>query len=228
MIYYHKEITWLAGDQPYVICAYYTGSYIDEVTQLHQSLIDLKLNHFLFPHEDLGYWEKNTRAKPSFILMCLDKFKDYDIAYTDADSAFHQVPDLFATIKEDIGVFRAPEKSDYFTHDYLTGTMFFKNNDTCRKLIKLWNAEQDADSLQVDQDSFDLAMKKTPELSAYHLPFSYVKVFDQQEGVEPIIEHFQASRKRVKLRNKVRRRRNRIIIAILLGLIILGTYQYFK
>lgn len=228
MFDYKKEITWLEGGQSYVICAYYTESYIDEISQLHQSLIDLKLNHFLYPHEDLGYWEKNTRAKPAFIQHCLDKFKDYNIAYTDADSVFRKEPELFASIKEDIGVFRAPEESDYFTHDYLTSTVFFSNNQNCRKLIDLWIAEQNAGALQVDQDSFDIAMKKMPELSVFHFPFSYVKVFDQQKGVEPVIEHFQASRKRVKLRNKVRRGRNRVIVAILFGLIGWGIYQYLR
>lgn len=228
MVDYKKEITWLDGGQPYIICAYFTESYIDEITQLHQSLVDLKLNHFLFPHEDLGYWEKNTRAKPAFIKMCLEKFKNYNIAYTDADSIFRKEPELFSTIQEDIGVFKATDKSNYFTHDYLTGTIFFRNNENSKKFIYLWIAEQKAGTLQVDQDSFDIAIKAIPELSAFSLPFSYVKVFDQQAGVEPIIEHFQASRKRVKLKNKVRRGRNRLLLALLLGLIAWLIYRYFK
>lgn len=226
MFDYKKPITWLNGKQSYVVCAYFTESYVDEITQLHESLVKLNLNHYLYPHEDLGYWEKNTRAKPAFVLHCLDKFKEHNIAYTDADSVICQTPELFATIEEDLGVFKAPAESAYFTHNYLTSTVFFKNNKSCRQLIKLWIDEQDVGALQVDQDSFDIAMKKIPELTVYHFPFSYVKVFDQQEGVKPVIEHFQASRKRVKLRNKVRRGRNRLVASMLVGLVSWVIYSY--
>lgn len=228
---YQKEIVWLEGGQDYVVCAYFTESYFEEISSLHQSLIALNINHFLFLHEDLGYWEKNTRAKPAFILMCMERFKDYAIAYTDADSVFRQEPKVFSQITEDIGAFRAPDGADYFTHDYLTSSLFFNNNRMTRELIQIWMDNQNAGAMQVDQDSFDIAMQtmldrdQNKRISVYHLPFSYVKVFDQQQGTEPVIEHFQASRKRVKLRNKYRRYRNRALGVVVLILLIIGVNQ---
>ncbi len=226
----HQIIQWLGGDQPYIVCAYYTENYADEIKSLHQSLQKFKLNHYLFPHEDLGYWEKNTRAKPAFILQCLEQFKDYNIVYTDADSVFCQTPELFEKIQEDISVFCSPPDNNYFTHDYLTGTLFFKNNTINRELITHWIAAQNSSSLQVDQDGFHIAMRKmkeerTPPITIYPLPFSYIKVTDQQQEIEPVIEHFQASRKQVKLRNKVRRYRNRAIALLLL--ILIGVILYY-
>lgn len=218
---YTNEIIWLDGKQSYIVCAYFTPNYIEEIKSLHQSLLDLKINHYLYPHEDLGYWEKNTRAKPNFILKCLDKFPNLNIVYTDADSIFRRHPDLFSNLNEDIAIFKAPQNSDYFTHDYLTSTIYFKNNQKGRELIAQWINEQHASALQVDQDSFDIAVKKITDLKLYNLPFSYVKVFDQALNTEPVIEHFQASRKKVKLKNHYRRWRNRI-----LGLIFLLTILF--
>ena len=65
---YTNEMIWLDGQQSYIVCAYFTPNYLEEIKSLHQSLVNLKLNYYLYPHEDLGYWEKNTRAKPNFIL----------------------------------------------------------------------------------------------------------------------------------------------------------------
>jgi hypothetical protein len=65
-----------------------------------------------------------------------------------------------------------------------------------------------------------------PDIKLYNLPFSYVKVFDQAPNTEPVIEHFQASRKQVKLKNHYRRWRNRLLGLITL-LIILIIIKFF-
>ncbi|PID49163.1 MAG: hypothetical protein CR991_08015 [Proteobacteria bacterium] len=222
---YQQDVIWLQGEQSYIVCAYFTANYIEEIKSLHQSLQALQINYFLHPHPDLGYWEKNTRAKPDFILQCLEQFPEYNIAYTDADSVFRQNPVLFDSINKDIAIFKSPTDSDYFTHNYLTSTIYFKNNANSRALLKQWINEQHAGALQVDQDSFDIAIKKIADLSVYHLPFSYVKVFDQSQDIEPVIEHFQASRKQVKLKNHLRRNRNRLLGSLLLIILIWGTYH---
>ncbi|WP_020395789.1 putative nucleotide-diphospho-sugar transferase [Thiolinea disciformis] len=224
---YQHEITWLAGGQAYIVCAYFTANYLDEIKSLHQSLVHLSINHYIYPHEDLGYWEKNTRAKPAFILKCLNHFPNHHIVYTDADSVFRKNPALFENLNEDIAIFKAPDKSGYFTHDYLTSTVYFKNNEKSRALLQQWMDEQHVGALQVDQDSFDIAVKKIPDLTIYPLPFSYVKVFDQNKGIEPVIEHFQASRKQVKLKNHVRRWRNRVLGLIVLLLVLWLIYKLF-
>lgn len=224
---YQQEITWLKGGQPYIVCAYFTSNYLEEIKSLNASLVALNINHYIYPHEDLGYWEKNTRAKPAFILKCLDQFPNHHIVYTDADSVFRKNPELFEKITEDIAIFKAPDKSGYFTHDYLTSTVYFNNNETSRTLLRQWIDEQNAGALQVDQDSFDIAVKKIPSLTIYNLPFSYVKIFDQNETVEPVIEHFQASRKQVKLKNHVRRWRNRIFGLLVLLLLAWIFYVMF-
>jgi hypothetical protein len=223
---YTNEMIWLDGQQSYIVCAYFTPNYLEEIKSLHESLINFKLNYYLYPHEDLGYWEKNTRAKPNFILKCLDKFPNLNIVYTDADSIFRRNPDLFNNLDEDIAIFKAPQNSDYFTHDYLTSTIYFRNNQKSRELIQQWINEQHAGALQVDQDSFDIAVKKMPDIKLYNLPFSYVKVFDQAPSTEPVIEHFQASRKQVKLKNHYRRWRNRIL-GLIFSLILIFTIVKF-
>ena len=225
---YTNEVSWLDGQQSYIVCAYFTPNYLEEIKSLHQSLVALKINHYLYPHEDLGYWEKNTRAKPNFILKCLDKFPTLNLVYTDADSLFRRNPTLFENLNEDIAIFKAPQDSDYFTHDYLTSTIYFKNNQKSCELIVQWINEQHVGALQVDQDSFDIAVKKIPDLNIYNLPFSYVKVFDQAPNTEPVIEHFQSSRKQVKLKNHYRRWRNRILGLIFLIILLFIIAKIFN
>lgn len=73
--------------------------------------------------------------------------------------------------------------------------------------------------LQVDQDSFEQAMESNRTLNVVPLPESYVKIFDRA-GDDPVIEHFQASRKRVKLQRFLKKLRNAAGIVALIGIVV--------
>lgn len=201
----------------FVVCAFYTEGYSNEIEQLKVSLSGLNIDFYVKKYDSRGYWEANTRIKPEFLLECLDKFKNTAVVYVDADAVVRKRLELFDVVHEDIGVFCVPSTLNY-THKFLTGTLFLANNDKVRKFINDWIAFQDGSFLGVDQDSFELAMEANPELAILQLPESYVKIFDR-DGEEAVVEHFQASRKRVKLQRLIKKTRNILLIIGLISLI---------
>jgi len=202
---------------PPVICAYYTDNYKNEVETLKESLDKLGITYYVKRYESRGYWEANTCIKPEFLLECLDRFPGRSIVYLDADAVVRKPLSLFDNIEADIGVFHCSDAGG-FSHKYLTGTIFIANNSKSRLFIKDWIECQRGVWLGVDQDSFDKAMAINKDLSVFNLPESYVKIFDRT-GADAVIEHFQASRKKVKLQRFIKKLRNACIIIFAVSLV---------
>lgn len=207
-----------------VICAYYTDNYRKEIETLKESLEKFGIYYYIKRFESRGYWEANTRIKPEFLLDCLDRFTGKPIVYLDADAVVRMPLSLFETIEADIGVFHSPTAKG-FSHRYLTGTLYLANNQKIRHFVKDWIDFQKGALLGVDQDSFEQAMAKNSELIVVDLPESYVKIFDRV-GVEAVIEHFQASRNRVKLQRFLKKFRNVMIIVTSLLLALWLIYHW--
>ena len=199
--------------QPYIVCAFYTDAYEEEVKALTASLNQVGIDHHIRHYPDRGFWEANTRIKPEFIADCLERFAGRDIVYIDADAVVRGALPLFDQIDCDIGVFKAPaepEGGTRYSHPYLTGTLYLANNQKVRAFVEEWVRAQAGMVLGVDQDSFAQALQVHPELRLHPLPEAYVKIFDR--GTEPaLIEHFQASRRQPKLQRRIKHWRNRIL-----------------
>lgn len=202
-------------DVPFLVCAFYTDTYAAEAAQLRASLERTGTPYFLKRCPSRGYWEANTRIKPEFLRDCLQRFAGRDVVYLDADSVVRSPLRLFFDFDADLGVFVAPGDGG-FSHRYLTGTLYLRNGPPTRAFVDDWIAAQDGMLLGVDQDSFTAAIERHPALSIGPLPESYVKIFDR--GTEtPVVEHFQASRRHVKLQRAIKKVRNVVIGAGLLG-----------
>ncbi|MBS0355642.1 MAG: hypothetical protein JSR83_17280 [Proteobacteria bacterium] len=202
-------------DTPFLVCAFYTDTYAAEAAQLRASLERTGTPYFLKRCPSRGYWEANTRIKPEFLRDCLQRFAGRDVVYLDADSVVRSPLRLFFDFDADLGVFVAPGDGG-FSHRYLTGTLYLRNGPPTRAFVDDWIAAQDGMLLGVDQDSFTAAIERHPALSIGPLPESYVKIFDR--GTEtPVVEHFQASRRHVKLQRAIKKVRNVVIGAGLLG-----------
>jgi hypothetical protein len=210
---------------PFVACCFFTDSYAAEAEQLRASLERTGTPYFLKRCRSRGYWEANTRIKPEFLLDCLQRFPGRDIVYLDADSVVRAPLSLFFDFPGDVGVFVAPASSG-LSHRYLTGTLYLRNTTAVHAFVKDWVDAQNGMVLGVDQDSFTAAIDRNPGLGIHPLPESYVKIFDR--GSEPaIVEHFQASRTRIKLQRAIKKSRN----AVLGGLVVAGglwlAYHWF-
>ncbi len=200
---------------PFLTCGFFTDGYAAEAAQLRESLDRTGTPYFLKRFASRGYWEANTRIKPEFLLDCLRRFPGRDVVYLDADSVVRSPLKLFFDFDADLGVFIAPADAG-MTHRYLTGTLYLRNTPAVHAFVEDWIAAQDGMVLGVDQDSFTAAVERHPALRIGPLPESYVKIFDRGSET-PVIEHFQASRQRVKLQRTMKKTRNVVLGVVLLA-----------
>ena len=216
------EILHDAAGVPFLTCGFFTDGYAAEAAQLRDSLERTGTPYFLKRFASRGYWEANTRIKPEFLLDCLRRFPDRDVVYLDADSVVRSPLELFYRFDADLGVFVAPDSAG-MSHRYLTGTLYLRNTPAVHAFVEDWIAAQDGMVLGVDQDSFSAAVDRHPELKLGPLPERYVKIFDRGSET-PVVEHFQASRQRVKLQRTMKKARNVAIgLALVAALIWLAT-----
>jgi len=209
----------------FIVCCFYTASYQEHAMRLKSSLDQFKISYYFSEVEDAGYWEANTRLKPHFVLDCLNKFPDKDILYLDADAVVKKPIDYFNRVTADVAFYKTKGMPG-MSHDYLASTMFFRNTEPTKALVKQWIAEQvDGKETQVDQDSLDAAMIKfESKITVEPLPAGYIKIFDKDYEGEIYIEQYQASRGQTKLRRQKIRRRNRIVI---LGAVMVLAISFF-
>lgn len=214
MMQMNAEGEWLEDvpGRPFLTCCFFTDAYLTHAEHLRTSLTQTQTPHFIKHYPSRGYWEANTRIKPEFLLACLQRFPDRDIAYLDADSIVHAPLELFFNFPGDLGAFVSPPNSR-LSHRYLTGTLYLRNTAAVRSFVQDWIDAQNGMVLGVDQDSFAAAIERNPALVVTPLPESYVKIFDRGDTA-PVIEHFQASRRHVKLQRALKKGRNTLLAAL--------------
>ncbi len=150
--------------------------------------------------ESKGEWVKNASMKPEIIKEMMLKHKDRDILYLDVDAIVRQYPILFDSFSGDIGVHYKNER------ELLSGTIFLKNISKVRLVIDEWANLQQRNPMQWDQKILQLVLDKQKNLNIINIPATYTQIFDTMKDVgEPVIEHFQASRR---LKTDVRRMYN--------------------
>ena len=208
----------------YIVCAFYTDSYASEVASLEMSVKQFGLEFCKERYESRGYWEANTRIKPEFLLKCLLNFPGRDVVYLDADSVLRSHPYFFDSFDGDVGVYAAEAAG--FTHKFLTGTLYLKNSSAVHEFLRLWASSQGSKATDVDQDGFQRAINASPQLKVVPLPAGYTKIFDRDDMQGTVVvEHFQASRQRVKLSRLLKKLRN--TMAALLVLVLLLAFLFW-
>jgi hypothetical protein len=206
------EYSWLEGRQGYVVCCFYTDSYLSRALNLKGSLDAHGINYYFKRYEQRGGWEANTRIKPEFIEHCLDKFPGHDVLYLDADAVVRRplefVDRLSAQENTDVALWLHPRKRKANWYLRITASVVYvRNSNNGRGFARAWrNAEQRLGPLAVDEDMLQAAFADFEGLSITVLPSSYVKIFDEHK-VEPVIEQFQASREQFRWRHSMRKMR---------------------
>ena len=209
------EYAWLEGGQSYIACGFYTPNYLEQILSLKKSLEELGINHYFKRYERAATWEATTRIKPVFVNHCIEKFADKDVLYLDADAVVRRPLTFFEGQQSDISILFHPTKVGNTPYLRIAaGTVFIKNSEGGRKFARLWkDAEKYAKPLTLDEDMIYMAFGEMAGVSIAVLPPSYSKIFDKP-GVEPVIEHFQASRGQFKWRRLIRRARR---VGLILG-----------
>jgi hypothetical protein len=189
---------------PFLIIAYYTtGNHYEDLSEnLKKSCNDFNLPLVLKPIQNLGSWEKNTHYKADFIYECLNTYNQ-NLVYVDVDAVFRKYPTLFGELDCDIA-FRT-ENFKWRKNEALSGTIFLNNNDKVRTLIKNWISINESipavrnSPMTWEQANMQKAVQFDRGINYYNLPPEYTYIFDHTKrmypNIEPVIEHFQASRK---------------------------------
>jgi hypothetical protein len=204
----------LTGRQGYIVCAFYTPNYLEQVLSLKASLDALGLSYFLKRYDRAASWEATTRIKPVFVDHCMSRFPQFDVLYLDADAVVRKEPTFFDTVTTDVCLFMNPVKpaKTHFIR-IAAGTLLVRNTEGGRRFARAWKAEEaNASMLSLDEDLIYMALPKLEGVSFTALPQIYTKIFDKP-GAEPVIEHFQASRTQFKWRRVIRRAR-RLVVAL--------------
>lgn len=200
-----------------IFISYYTVNTLYEDlarTHLMPSLEKWNLRYQIYAKPDLKDWSKNTRYKANILLDALRTYTE-DIVFIDIDATIEKNPIIFTQIPKeyDIGV----HLLDWFLQwrkqrgnpkrELLTGTMFIRNNERTKQLLKAWvKANQNEGGLE--QKVLQNLLNKFPDIKIYNLPPEYCCVIMQDNSIpyhyvkEPVILHHQASRKYKRKRYK--------------------------
>lgn len=164
--------------------------YEQEVKNLIFSLEVWGLNYKIGRIDSLGSWQKNTHYKAKFIRKMLD-YCNTPIVWVDADAVIKDRPVLFETLKADFACHLRGGS------ELLSGTLYFANNDTVKSFVDDWIATNEKHPDVWEQKNLQAVLPKWKDkINIFYLPPEYCLIFDlmRKEG-EPVIEHYQASRR---------------------------------
>tara|TARA_R110001592_G_scaffold282833_1_gene550636 strand:+ start:871 stop:2373 length:1503 start_codon:yes stop_codon:yes gene_type:complete len=188
-----------------IVVGYYTVNtpYEDEAKNLLRSLNKFTINHDITGVKTLGNWQANTRFKAEFMLDMLIKWPKHNLLYVDVDAVIHRPLDLFKNYNCDIAV--RWQDFRWRKNECLSGTIYMENNKRTKQLCELWrdiNIKEGNQSNRMEQWNLDTVinkMKADPKFTYRNLPPEYTFIFDIMKGiypnVQPVIEHYQASRR---------------------------------
>jgi len=195
-----------------IVVSHYTDDtgYKQEVQKLIGSLHRWNLPYDIEPISSLGSWRANSNYCSVLVANMLKKYPEDDILRVDADAIFQRFPELFLEESFDFDIAAHIANFRWHPNELLGGTIFFHNTPTVRQVVDEWVLystkvrpnDRNGDILQ------DILNSGKYPVRFGQLPASYCKIFDIMSYVEnPVIEHFQASRRfkhQVNHRNKTR------------------------
>ncbi|MEM9023252.1 MAG: hypothetical protein AAGB22_05905 [Bacteroidota bacterium] len=183
-----------------IACCYTANTpYEEEVQGLIQSVRQWGLKHHIRPFAHQGSWEKNCQHKAVFLRETLDRYSD-NVVWLDADARIVDTPALFNTLEADFAFHYLALRNEV-----LSGTLFLRNNARVRALVDHWIRVNHTNRAW-DQRNLQQILPKHPDLRVEHLPADYCKVFDleAQVAANPVIVHYQASRRFRRQVNRLR------------------------
>jgi len=191
-----------------IVISYYTQNtpYEKEIQNLIDSCKKFELETSIDGVDSFGAWELNCAYKPFFILKKLNELKK-PILFVDADGIFVGKPSWQEAFSSDLAVRQDPKLPDDHPSKVISSTIYVGNGERARDLVKYWAMQCQKSLLDPKrQEEFwdqialrDAILENPSKAKISILPLSYAKIFDHpddcQKVSEPIIEHYQASRR---------------------------------
>lgn len=192
---------------PLIVC-YYTKDtmYQLEVKSLIESCEKYNLPYHVEPVDSFGSWELNCAYKPFFLLSKLQEFKR-PIFWVDADGVFVQKPEPLEEFSADLAVRINEGCSPQHPSKVISCSIFVNATQAATLLLKQWAAEcyrvlsaPDRTDEFWDQVGLrDVMYSGGHQAKVVNLPHSYAAIdghpVDQKEILNPVIMHYQASRR---------------------------------
>lgn len=161
---------------------------------LKASMERFEIEHDIQAIKDRGKWDINTKFKPEFILKMMDKYPSRPIVWVDADAVFVKFPELLYNIKEDVAV-------HYYKggKELVSNLVYFAQNDRSRKVLEKWKVacEDKEREAEWDQIMLQKILSSLKSVKVNKLPpeYCYILLGKNPEGIDPVVEQRQASRK---------------------------------
>lgn len=176
----------------FIVVAYYTKDtgYEEEIKNLEKSLKALSLSYHIQAIENTGSWIANTNYKATFCKIMLEIFKR-PILYVDADAIMRQYPAFLDDVDCDMAAHCR------YGQELLTGTLYFNNTANAKRIISEWIMEVWKFPNIWEQKNLAKVLRRLKnQVKVVDLPPTYCQIFDTMKNVgQPVIEHFQASRR---------------------------------
>ena len=182
-----------------IIISYYTALYQFEAENLERSLTKFlpDISFVIEEKPESGNWEKNTQYKAVFIKEKLTQ----RLAWTDADSELKQYPKLFDEIDCDVAFHWFKDE------ELMSGTMYWNNTPKAHELLDSWIRLNKLFPNNWDQVNLQNALNGMQDIKVYRLPPEYNFITDLSReyygNLNPVFEHYQASRKYKKRLNAI-------------------------
>lgn len=185
--------------------------YEKEIKKLKKSIEKFGYDYYIEGIDNQGSWDANTKYKSRLLLNSMKKRPNTELfMYVDADALIQREIPL-DEITGDLAVHYKIRGRNGKWHKkkptMLSGTIFYKNNDKIKELFKVWHKENKRTKIMAkgvyvwkvcDQRNLQNAIENSSPkgLEIQKLGPEYCKIFDIMAFCKnPIIEHFQASRR---------------------------------
>lgn len=143
-----------------------------------------------FAMENQKSWEKNCALKSIVLQRALADYPNDDLLYVDIDARLHRPWEHDEEFKSEIpGLAWHPVSGEL-----LSGTIFIPNNEAGHYLINRWVAYQAVNPTMWDQRVLQYFVQKE-SLEHFEMPHKWISVANHIFVDDPIIHHYQASRK---------------------------------
>lgn len=164
------------------------------IERLVDSFDKFNLEHHTELVEHRGSWQANSAYRSTWIREQLENF-ERPVVWVDADAVVRQFPEDFWKTGYDLMAFFHPNGR------IAGGTTYWAPSETCYNLLREWERRVSIPFDQWPEEHQRLtemhlldAFNCTQGLRVNRLSVAYCKIFDREPDVQPVIEHFQATR----------------------------------
>jgi hypothetical protein len=143
--------------------------------------------------ENQKSWEKNCALKSIVLQRALTDHTDHDLLFVDIDARMMRRWD--DSEFDELTKNKIPGLAWHpVSGELLSGTIFIPNNEAGHSLINRWVSYQAVNPTMWDQQVLQYFVQKE-EVEHFKLPYEWISVDGHISVDDPIIHHYQASRK---------------------------------